>query len=170
MERFFKLSGDQFSSVTQSCPTLCNPVDFSWGISAFYFSCSVQFSHSVVSNSLQPHGLQHARLPCSSPTPRAYSNSCPLSRWSHPTISLFVIPFSSCPQSFPATESFPTSQFFESGGQRIGASASVLPMNIQEWFPLGWTGWISSLSKGLSRVLCSTTVQNHQFFSTQLSW
>ena len=106
---------------------------------------SVQFSCSVVSNSLQPHGLQHARLPCPSPTPGAYSNSCSLSRWCHPTISFSVVPFSFCLQSFPASGSFPVSQFFTSGGQSIGisASASVLPMNIQGWFPLGWTGWIS---------------------------
>ena len=130
-----------------------------------------QFSCSVVSDSLQPHGLQHARFPCTSPTPRACSNSCPSSRWCHPTISSFVIPFSSCLQSFPASGSFPMSQLFASGGQSIGASAlaSVLPMNIQDWFPLGWTGWISLQSKGLSRVFSTTTVQKHQFFSTQLS-
>ena len=132
---------------------------------------SVQFSHSVVSDSLWPHGLQHARLPCLSPTPGVYSNSCPLSQWCHPTISSSVVPFSSCPQSFPASGSFPTSQFFASGGQSIGvsASASVLPMNTQDWFPLGWTGWISSQSKGLSRVFSNTTVQKHQFFGAQLS-
>ena len=126
---------------------------------------SVQFSHSVMSNSLRPHGLQHIRFLCPSPTPRVYSNSCPLSRWCHPTISFCVIPFS-CLQSFPASGSFPISQFFASGGQSIGvsASASVLPMNIQDWFPLGWTGWISLQSKGLSRVFSNTTVQKHQFF------
>ena len=115
---------------------------------------SVQFSHSVASNSLQPHGLQHARPSCPSPTPGVYSNSCPLSRWCHPTISSSVVPFSSCPQSFPTLGSFQMSQFFASGGQSIGvsASASVLPMNIQDWFPLGWTGWISLQSKGLWRV------------------
>ena len=114
----------------------------------------VQFSCSVVSNSLRLHGLQHTRLPCPSPTPRARSNSCPSSQWYHPTISFSVILFSSCPQSFPASGSFQMSQSFASGGQGIGvlASASVLPMNIQDWFPLGWTGWISWLSKGLSRV------------------
>ena len=119
-----------------------------------------QFSHSVVSYSLWPHRLQHARLPCPSPTPGVYLNSCPLSRWCHPTISSSVIPFSSCLQSFPASESFPVSQFFTSDGQNIGASASAsfLPMNIQDWFPLGWTGWISLLSKGLSRVFSNTTV------------
>ena len=116
-----------------------------------YLRCSVQFSHSVMSDSLQPQGLQHARLPCPSPTPRACSNSCPLSWWCHPTISSSVILFSSCLPSFPASGSFPNSQFFESGGQSIGASASasVLPMNIQDWFPLGWTGlivWIDLLS------------------------
>ena len=132
---------------------------------------SVQFSCSVVSNSLQPRRLKHARLPCPSPTPGACSNSCPLSRWCHPTISSFVVPFSSFLQSFPASGSFPTSQLFASGGQSIGvsASASVLPMNIQDWFPLGWTGWISLQSKELSRVFSNITVQKHQFFGTQLS-
>ena len=131
---------------------------------------SVQFSHSVVSNSLWPHGQQHTKSPCPSPTPGVYSNSCPSSRWCHPTISSSVIPFSSHLQSFPASESFPMSQFFPSGGQSIGvsASASVLPMNIQDWFPLGWTGWISLQFKGLSRVFSNTTVQKHQFFDTQL--
>ena len=130
----------------------------------------VQFSCSVMSNSLRPHGLQHARLPCPSPTPGAYSNSCPLSRWCHPTISSSVIPFSSWPQSFPALESFPMNQLFTSGEQRIGVSAStsVLPMNIQDWY-LRWIGWISLQSKGLSRVFSNTTVQKHQFFGTQLS-
>ena len=130
----------------------------------------VQFSCSVVSDSLQPHGLQHARLPYPSPTPRVYSNSCPLSQWCHPTISSSVIPFSSFLQSFPASGSFPVSQF-ASGSRSIGvsASASVLPMSIQDWFPLGWTGWISLQSKGLSRVFSNTTVQKHQFVSTQLS-
>ena len=129
---------------------------------------SVQFSHSVVFDSLRPRGLQHARSPCPLPAPRVYSNSCPLSRWCHPTISSSVIPFSSCPQSFPASGSFQMSQFFASGGQSIGvsASASVLPMNAQDWFPLGWTGWISLQSKGLSRVFSNITVQKHQFFST----
>ena len=132
---------------------------------------SAQFSHSVMSDSLQPHGLQNARPPCQSPTPRVYWSSCPLSWWWHPTISSSVIPFSSCPQSFPASGSFPVSQFFASGGQNIGVSAStsVLPMNIQDWFPSGWTGWISLQSKGLSRVFSNTTVQKHQFFGAQLS-
>ena len=133
--------------------------------------CSVQFSCSVVSDSLRPHGLQHTRPPCPSPTPGAYSNSSPLSRWCHPTISSSVVPFSSCLQSFPASGSFPMSQFFASGGQSIGvsASASDLPMKTQDWFPLGWTGWISLQSKGLSTVFPNTTVQKHQFFCTQLS-
>ena len=132
---------------------------------------SFQFSSSVVSNSLRPHGLQHVRLPCLKPTPGVYSNTCPLSWWCHPTISSSVILFSSCLQSFPSWGSFQMSQFFTSGGKSIGvsASASVLPMNIQDWFPSGWTGWISLLSKGLSRVFSNTTVQKHQFFSTQLS-
>ena len=123
-----------------------------------------QFSHSVMSNSLRPHGLQHARLPCPSPTPRACSNSCPSSWWCHPTISSSVVPFSSCLQSFPASGSFPLSQFFESGGQSIGASAStsVLPINIQDSFSLELTGLISLQSKGLSRVFSNTTVQKHQ--------
>ena len=131
---------------------------------------SVQFSCSVMSDSLRPHGLQHTRPPCPSPAPGAYSNSCPLSWWCHPTISSSVIPFS-CLQSFPASRSFPMSQFFTSGGQTIGVSAStsVLPMNTQDWSPLGWTGWISLQSKGLSRVFSNTTVQKHQFFSAQLS-
>ena len=132
---------------------------------------SVQFNHSVLPDPLWPHGLQHARPPCPSPAPRACSKSCPLSRWQHPTISSSVIPFSSHLQSFPASVSFPMSQFFTSGGQSIGAlaSASVLPVNVQDWSPLGWTGWISLQSKGLSRVFSSTTVQKDQFFVTQLS-
>ena len=130
-----------------------------------------QFSCLVESYSLWPHGLQHARLPCPSSIPEACSNSCPSSRWCHPAISSSVIPFSSCLQSFPTAGSFPVSQFFASDGQSIGASASasVPPMNIQDWFPLGWTGWISLLSKGLSRIFSNTTVQKHQFFGTQLS-
>ena len=120
----------------------------------FHSFSSVQFSRSVVSNSLRPHGLQHIRIPCPSPTLEACSNSCPLHRWCHPTISSFVIPFSSPIQSFSASGSFPVSQFFTSSGQSIGvsASASVFPTIIQDWFPLGWTGWISLQSKGLSRV------------------
>ena len=133
--------------------------------------CISQFSRSVVSDSLWPQVLQHTRLPCPSPTPRAFSNSCPLIGWCHPTISSSVIPFSSCLQSFPASGSFSMSQFFASGGQSIGVSAStsVLPMNIQDWFPLGLTDLISLQSKGLSRVFSNTTVQKHQFFSTQSS-
>ena len=124
-----------------------------------------------MSDSLQPHGLQHTRLPCPSPTPRVYSNSCPLNQWCHPTISSSVIPFSSCLQSFPASGTFQMSQLFASDGQSIGVSAlaSVLPMNTQDWSPLGWTGWISLQSKGFSRVFSNTTVQKHQSFSTQLS-
>ena len=131
----------QFRSVAESCSTLCNPMD-----------------------------CRHSRLPCPSPTPGAYLNSCPLSQWCHPTISSSVVPFSSRLQSFPASGSFPMSQFFTSGGQSIGvsASASVLPMNIQDWFPLGWTGLISLLSKGVSRVFSNTTGQKHQFFGAQL--
>ena len=130
------------------------------------------FSPSVVSDSLWPHGLQYARLPCPSPTRGACSNSCPSSQWCHPTISSSVVPFSSCPQSFPALASFPMSQFFTSTGQSIGASASasVLLMNIQGWFLLGLTGLISLPSKGLSRVFSNTTAQTHQFFSVQSSW
>ena len=132
---------------------------------------SVQFSHSVVSDSFRSHELQHARLSCPSAIPRVYSNSCPSSRWCHQSISFSVVPFSSCLQPFPASGSFPMSQFFTSGGQSIGvsASASILPMNIQDWSPLGWAGWISLQSKGLSRVFSSTTVQKHQFFSAQFS-
>ena len=130
-----------------------------------------QFSCSVMSNSLWPHEPQHARPPCPSPTPGVHPNLCALSRWCHPTISSSVVPFSSYPQFFPASGSFQMSQFFTLGGQRIGASASasVLPMNIQDWFPLGWTGWISLQSKALSRVFSRTTVQRHPFFSTQTS-
>ena len=132
---------------------------------------SVQFSHSVASDSLRPHELQHARPPCPSPTPGVYSNSCPSSWWCHPAISSSVIPFSSCPQSLPASGSFPMSQLFSWGGQSIGVSAStsVLPVNTQDWSPLGWTGWISLQSKRLSRVFSKITVQKHQFFSAQLS-
>ena len=132
---------------------------------------SVQFSCSVMSNSLWPHGLQYTRLPCPSPTPWDYSDSCPSSRWCHPTVSSSFVPFSSHLQSFPASVSFLINQFFKSGGQTIGvsASASVLPMKIQDWFPLGWTGWIPLQSKGLSRVF-NITVQKHQFFSAQLSY
>ena len=138
---------------------------------SLYYSITfleVQFSRSVVSDSLRPHEFQH---PCPSLTPGAYSNSCPSHQWCHPTISSSIVPFSSHLQSFPPSGSFPVSQFFTSGGQRIGvsASASVLPMNIHDWFPLGLTGWISMQSKGLSRVFPNTTVQKHQFFGAQLS-
>ena len=127
--------------------------------------CSV----TILSNALRPHGPQHARPPCPSPTPRACSNVCPSRRWCHPTISASVVPSSSCLQSFPASGSFPVSQLFASGGQNIGASASVLPMNTQGRSPLRLTGWISLKSKELSRVFSNTTVQTHQFFCTQLS-
>ena len=132
---------------------------------------TVQFSHSVVSDSLQPHEPQHTRPPCPSQTHGVYSDLCPLSRWCHSAISSSVVPFSSCPQSFPAVGSFPMSQLFTRGGQSIGVSAStsVLPMNTQDWSPLGWTGWISLQSKGLSRVFSNTIVQKHQFFGAQLS-
>ena len=132
---------------------------------------SDQFSHSVMADSLRPHELQHTRPPCPSPTPGACQNSCPLSWWCHPTISSSVILFSSCLQSFPAPGSFQMSQLFASSGQSIGVSAStsVLPMNTQDWSPLGWTGWISLQSKGLSRVFSNNTVQKHQFFGAQLS-
>ena len=136
---------------------------------AFIMFSSVQFNRSVMSDALRPHGLLHARPPCPSPTSGVYSNSCPLSRWCHPTISSSVVLFSSHLQSFPASGSFQISQFFTPGGQSIGASASVLPMNIQDWFPWWWTRWISLQSKGLSRVFSNTTVQKHQLFSAQLS-
>ena len=140
------------------------------------FPRAESISHSVMSDSLQPHGLQHSRLPCPSPTPRACSNSCPSHQWCHPTISSSLIPFYSCLQSFPASGYFPMSWFFASGGQKnIGASTSVLPMNIQDWFPLGLTGWFSLQSKGLSRVFSNTIVkktsilQCSAFFIFQLS-
>ena len=142
------------------------------------FGLFVQFKHSVVSDSLWPHGLQHTRPPCPSPTVGVYPNPCPLSRWCHPTISSSVVPLSSCPQSFPASGSSQMSQLFTSDGQSVGVSVStsVLPVNTQDWAPLGWTGWISLQSKGLSRVFCNTTVQKHQiilqcsaFFIVQLS-
>ena len=144
------------SSSLQSSSILCN---------------LVQFSHSVLSDSLWLHESQHARPPCPSPAPRVHSNSCPSSRWFHPAISYSVIPFSSCPQSLPASGSFPMSQLYTWGGQSIGVSASalVLQMNTQDWSPLGWTGWISLQSKGLLRVFSDTTVQKHQFFGVWLS-
>ena len=142
-----------------------------WSSSLQNHVSSIQFKCSVVSDSLWPHGFQHARLPCPSPTPRAYPNSCPSRWWCHPTISSSVGPFFSHLQYFPASGSFPMSRFFASGSQSTGvsASASVLPMNIQDWFPLGFTGWISLQSKGVSRVFSNTTVQKHQFFGAQLS-
>ena len=132
---------------------------------------SVQFSRSVVSDSLRPHESQHARTPYPSPTPEDHSDTCPSSSWCHPAISSSVVPFSSWPQSLPASELFSMSQLFPSGGQSIGVSAlaSVLPMNTQDWSPLEWTGWISLQSKELSRVFSNTTVQKHQFFGTELS-
>ena len=135
------------------------------------FITGVQFSCSVVSDYLRPHELQHARPPCPSPTIGVYANSCPSSRWCHPTISFSVVPFSSCPQSLPASGSCPMSQLFAWGGQSIGVSAlaSVLPMNTRGWSPSEWTGWISLQSKGLSRVLSNTAVQKDQFFGAQLS-
>ena len=164
----WKLLGKMIRKETTVFTGLVFGVDGSWSI---FHHQSVQFSRSVTSESLPPHRLQHARPPCPSPTPGAYSNSCPSSLWCHPTISSFVIPFSSCLQSFPASRSLPVSQFFTSGGQRIGvsASASVLQMNIQDWFLLGLTGWIYLQSKGLSRVFFNTTVQKHLFFIAQLS-
>ena len=135
-------------------------------------SSSVQFSHLVVSNSLQLHEPQHARPPCPSPTPRVYPNSCPSSRWCHPTISSSVIPFSSCLQSFPASGSFPMSQFFASGGQSTGvsASASVLPMNIQDWFPLEWTGWISLLLDLLADIFQRTLLKEKSLKYRRFQW
>ena len=134
------------------------------------FPFLVQFSCSVMFDALQPHGLQHSRLSCPSLSPGACSNSCPLCQWCHPTISSSVATFSSCPQSLPESWSFPVSQLFASGGQSIevSASTSVPPMNTQDWSPLGWTGWISLQSKGLSRVFSNTKVQKRQFFSAQL--
>ena len=146
-----------------------NILPISFHLTPSFIFAEVQFSPSVVADSLGPQGLQDTRPPCPWPILGAYSNSCPSSRWCHPTISSSVVPFSSCLQSFPASGSFQMSQFFPSGGQSIGvsASASVLPMNIQDWFPLGLTGWISLLSKGLSRVFSNSTVQKHQFFGAQ---
>ena len=155
-------------------------ITFAWKSSLWIYVCfwwapepfsSVLFSCSVVPDSLWPHGLQHIGLPCPSPTSGAWSDLCPASWWCHPTISSSVIPFSSCLQSFLAWGSFSVSQFFASGAQSIGVSAStsVLPMNIQDWFPLGLTGWISLQSKGLSTIFFNTTVQKHQFFGAQLS-
>ena len=135
------------------------------------YGFSIQFSSVAQSCiTLRPHELKHARPPCPSPTSGVHPNSCPLSQWCHPAISSSVVPFSSCPQSLPASESFPVSQLFTWGGQSIGVSAlaSVLPKNTLDWSPSEWTGWISFQSKGLSRVFSNTTVQKHQFFGTQL--
>ena len=175
----FSISSNSVLKISFPCDlTLANrcsfPMFLSYSLLSLPFSLlqfsSVQFSHSVVSDSLWPHELQHARPPCPSPTPRAYPNSCPLSQWCHPTILSSVVPFSSCLQSFPTSGSFQMSQLFASGGQSIGlsASTSVLPMNTQDWFPLGWTCWILQ-SKGLARVFSNITVQKHQFFCAQLS-
>ena len=143
---------------------------FFLGVLVLMILLSVQFSRSVVSDSLWPHELQHARPPCPPPTPGVHSNSCPSSWWCHPAILSSVVPFSSYPQSLPASGSFPMGQLFAWGGQSIGVSAlaSVLPMKTQDW-SLGWTGWISLHSKGLSRVFSSTTAQKHQFFGAHLS-
>ena len=151
-------------------PDWLTPLSFLYLLFHSSSNSSVQFSCSVVSDSLRPHESQHARPPCPSPTPGVHPNSCPLIRWRHPAISSSVIPFSSCPQSLPS-ESFLVSQLFTWGGQSIGISAlaSVLPKNTQDWSPLEWSGWISLQFKGLSRVFSSTTVQKHQFFGAQLS-
>ena len=182
MERYSMFLGRENQSCENDYTTKCNlqiqrdPYQITKGIfhrTRTKISQFIQFSlvQSVMSDSLWPHGLQHARPPCLSATPRVYSNSCPLSRWCHPTISSSVIPFSSCIQSFPKSGYFQMSQLFASGGQSIGVSAStsVLPMNTQDWSPSGWTGWISLQSKGLSRVFFNTTVQKHQLFCSQLS-
>ena len=171
------LTPDIFNIIICMCKSLCvTNIWICWVLSCLssFFMCahsSVQFSLSVVSDFLWPHGLQHARVPYSSPTPRAYSNSCPLSWWCNPMISSSVIPFSPHLQSFPASGSFLMNQLFASDGQSIGVSASALalPMTIQDWFPLGWTGWFSLQSKELSRVSSNTKVQKHQFFGAQLS-
>ena len=159
------------SSYPRRFPEVKNGLIQGHKVQAFCLFSSVQFSISVVSNYLRPHELQHARPPCPLPTPRVYSNSCPLSRWCHLTISSSVVPFSSHLQSFPSSGSFQMSQFFASGGQSIGvsASASVLTVNNQDLSPLGWIGWISLQSKGHWRVFSNTTVQKHQYFSAQLS-
>ena len=152
-------------SIIQNCTMLPQRSSVSQDI---YKYASVQFSRSVMSDSLLPHESQHARPPCPSPTTRVHPNSYPSSWWCHPTCSCSVVPFS-CPQSLPASGSFQMSQLFSWGSQSIGVSASILPMNTQDWSPLGWTGCISLQSKGLSRVFSNTTVQKHQFFSAQLS-
>ena len=163
MKEMEKFSDIDIRRGQKGCPLLV--------FSRMLYPYSFYFSRSVTSDSLRSHEPQHTRPPCPSPTPRVYSNSCPSSQWCHPTISSSVIPLSLCRQSFPASGSFPMSQLFASGGQSIGVSASTsfLPMNTQDWSPLQWTGWISLQSKGLSRLFSNTTVQKHQFFSTQLS-
>ena len=168
-ELFLGPSADEIVFTPRNC---CDPTAGVEPVTHLHFTfSSVQFSHSVVSNTFWPHESQHAMPPCPSPTPRVYSNSCPLSQWCHPTISSSVIPFSSSLQSFPASVFIQMSQLFTTDCQSIGASASAsaLPMNIQDWFPLGWTGLISLQSKGLARVFSNTTVQKHQFCSGQLS-
>ena len=164
---------DMCCSVAKKCLNLSEPTDHSMpGFPVIHYLPEFQFSSVAQScPTLRPHELQHARPPCPSSTPEVYSNSCPWSQWCHLAISSSVLPFSSCLQSLPASGSFPMSQLFAWGGQSIGvsASSSVLPMNTQNWSPLGWTGWISLQSKGLSRVLSNTIVQKHQFFGAQLS-
>ena len=152
------------------CPQVTSDFERDCNWAVMEWKCSVQFSCSVVSNCLRPHESQHANPTCPSPTPGLYPNACPSSWWCHPTISSSVVTSSSYPQSLPASGSFPMSQLFAGGGQSTGvsASASVLPMNTQDWSPLGWTGWISLQSKELSRVFSNTTVQKHQFFDAQL--
>ena len=169
----FDLSGEGTVGVEINTGNMCSlnlTKSYCYISPSFPFS-SVQFSRSVVSDSLRPHEPHHARPPCPSPTPRVHPNPCPSSRWCHPIISSSVVFFSSCPRSFPASGSFPVSQLFASGDQSIGVSTStsVLQMNTQDWSPLGWTGWISLQSKGLSRVFSNTTVQKHQFFGAQPS-
>ena len=163
MEKLYPVSKKQDWELTvaQIINSLLQNSDLSWR--------KVPFSHSVVSDSLRPHESHHARPPCPSPTPRVHSDSCPSSQWCHPAISSSVIPFSSCPQSLPAPETFPMSQLFAWGGQSTGVSAlaSFPPKKSQGWSPSEWTGWIFLQSKGLSRVFSNTTVQKHQFFTTQ---
>ena len=172
---FFKIHVNHFMAQNDSCCACVTSKCMLWvrglvPLSEFW-DISVQFSSSVMSSSLYPHRQQHARLPSPSPAPRAYANSCPMSWWCHSTISSSVVIFSSCLEYFPALGSFPMSQSFTSGGQSIGISASalVLPINIEDWFSLGLTGLISLQSKGLWRIFSNTTVQKHQFFSTQHS-
>ena len=169
----FPSSGDLHHQGLNPCLMHCRSILYhrtTWKVYHRKF-ISVQFNCSVMSNTLRPRESQHAKPPWTSPTPGFHPNSCPLSRWCHPAISSSIVPFSSCPQSLPASGSFLMSQLFAWGGQSTGVSASalVLPMNTQDWSPLGWTGWISLQSKGLSRVFSNTTVQKHQFFSSQLS-